>query len=82
MRDGLGFLRGSACPHYDGEELRRPRYTELVRAGFPPGFAIDDLAALEFEGTELAKVLTTREDSRAYRVTRDGEEPLDAHLLT
>jgi peptidase E len=24
MRDGLGFLAGSACPHYDGEELRRP----------------------------------------------------------
>ena len=30
MRDGLGFLPGSACPHYDGEELRRPRYEELV----------------------------------------------------
>ena len=24
MRDGLGFLAGSACPHYDGEGLRRP----------------------------------------------------------
>ncbi len=24
MRDGLGFLPGSACPHYDGEERRRP----------------------------------------------------------
>jgi peptidase E len=23
---GLGLLAGSACPHYDGEELRRPRY--------------------------------------------------------
>ena len=26
MRDGLGFLPGSACPHYDGEERRRPVY--------------------------------------------------------
>src|SRR5216117_3350142 len=24
MRDGLGFLPGSACPHYDGEELAPP----------------------------------------------------------
>ena len=24
LRDGLGFLAGSACPHYDGEERRRP----------------------------------------------------------
>ena len=37
MRDGLGFLAGSACPHYDGEALRRPRYRELVAAGSPPG---------------------------------------------
>jgi dipeptidase E len=36
MRNGLGFLPGSACPHYDGEELRRPRYADLVRNGFPP----------------------------------------------
>jgi peptidase E len=82
MRDGLGFLPGSACPHYDGEERRRPRYSELVRDGFPPGIAIDDYAAVRFDGTELAEVLATRDGSRAYRVSRDGEEPLDARLLT
>ena len=37
MRDGLGLLPGSACPHYDGEERRRPVYTSLVADGFPPG---------------------------------------------
>ena len=37
MRDGLGFLAGSACPHYDGEERRRPVYQELVAGGFPAG---------------------------------------------
>ena len=31
--DCLGFLPGSACPHYDGEERRRPRYRELVDGG-------------------------------------------------
>jgi dipeptidase E len=82
MRDGLGFLPGSACPHYDGEEQRRPRYRELVRTGFPPGIAIDDSAAVRFAGTEVAEVLTTRDGSGAYRVSRDGEEPLDARLLT
>ena len=24
LQDGLGFLSGSHCPHYDGEEQRRP----------------------------------------------------------
>jgi len=81
MRDGLGFLSGSACPHYDGEELRRPRYTELVRDGFPPGIAIDDLAAVRFDGTALTEVLTTREGVGAYVVSREGEEPLPARVL-
>ena len=36
MRDGLGFLPGSACPHYDGEERRRPVYRELVATASRP----------------------------------------------
>src|SRR6266480_5439119 len=39
--DCLGFLPGSACPHYDREERRRPVYTRLVAAGFPAGIAAD-----------------------------------------
>jgi peptidase E len=81
MRDGLGFLPGSACPHYDGEERRRPVYTRLVRDGFPAGVACDDAAAVLFEGTELAEVVTRETGARAYRVGPDGEEPLDARLF-
>ena len=82
MRDGLGFLPGSACPHYDGEELRRPRYAELVRDGFPPGIAIDDDVAIRFDGTELAEVVTSRKGAGAYRVGADGETALETRLLT
>ena len=35
--DCLGFLPGSNCPHYDGEETRRPAYHRLVAEGFPRG---------------------------------------------
>ena len=57
MRDGLGFLAGSACPHYDGEALRRPRYRELVDGGFPDGIAADDGVGLHYVGTELHEVV-------------------------
>jgi peptidase E len=80
--DCLGFLPGSACPHYDGEELRRPRYRELVDGGFPEGIAADDGVALHYVGTELVEVVTCRPGATAYRVTRAGEEPLDARELT
>jgi dipeptidase E len=82
MRDGLGFLAGSACPHYDGEELRRPRYRELIDSGFPEGIAADDGVGLHYVGTELREIVTCRPGATAYRVTRDGEERLDARELS
>ena len=79
--DCLGWLAGSACPHYDGEERRRPRYRELVDGGFPEGIAADDGVALHYVGTELTEIVSCRPGATAYRVTRAGEETLEARLL-
>jgi peptidase E len=77
----LGLLPGSACPHYDGEEQRRPRYRELIETGFPDGVAADDGVGIHFVGTEIAEVVTCRPGAAAYRVTQDGEERLEAKEL-
>jgi dipeptidase E len=70
----LGLIPGSACPHYDGEQLRRPRYHELLRGGIPGGWAADDGVALHFEGWELREAVTAVPGGAAYRVElRDGE---------
>ncbi len=82
LRDGLGFLSGSACPHYDGEERRRPRYRELVDSGFPEGIAAEDGVGLHYVGTDLSEVVTCRPGATAFRVTRDDEERLDARELS
>jgi dipeptidase E len=81
MRDGLGFLPGSACPHYDGGELRRPRYRELVDAGFPAGYAADDGVGLHFTGVDLTEVVTAEPGKRAYRVEPGSETPIEARAL-
>ncbi len=71
LHDGMGFVTGSACPHYDSEEQRRPVYHRLVAAGFPDGYAADDGAALHFAGSDaLAEVVASREGARGYRVER------------
>jgi dipeptidase E len=79
--DCLGFLPGSACPHYDGEGLRRPRYQELVANGFPAGWAADDGVALHFAGTELNEVVTLHEGATGYRVEPGSEAALEARRL-
>jgi dipeptidase E len=71
LDDGLGFVPGSACPHYDGEEQRRPAFHELVASCvLPDGWAADDGAALVFAGTELEEVVASRPDAAGYRVER------------
>jgi dipeptidase E len=83
--DCLGFLPGSFCPHYDDEELRRPRYHELVGEGFPAGYAADAGVGLRFVGDELHEIVACDEGSRAYRVERVDREvretPLEARVL-
>ena len=56
LRDGAWPAARSACPHYDGEEQRRPTFRRLVAGGeLPDGWAADDGAALVFAGRELAR---------------------------
>jgi dipeptidase E len=87
LHDGLGFVAGSACPHYDAEAQRRPLYHRLVAAGFPSGWAADDGAALHFDAAgTLLEVVASREGARGYRVERrpDGaaiEQPLPTRYL-
>jgi peptidase E len=80
--DCLGLLPGSACPHYDGEERRRPVYTQLVAEGLPAGIAADDDVGVHFVGTELREVVTSREGATAYRIGPDGEQALEARALS
>ena len=81
LRDGLGILPGSFCPHYDGEELRRPMYRKLVDEGFAPGYAADDGVALHFVGTELREIVTSQPGAWAYRVEPGVEAPIEPRQL-
>ncbi len=86
LKDGLGFLPGSFCPHYDNEPRRRPAFHHLVAArSLPAGYAADDSVGLLFENTELVDVATSRPGKSAFRVKRTGnaaeESSLPARLL-
>jgi dipeptidase E len=82
LGDGLGFLAGSFCPHFDGEERRRPVYARLVAEGFPAGIACDDGAAAVYRGTELIEVVAERQGAAGYRVSAAGEQRITTRLLS
>ena len=77
----LGFLRGSHSPHYDAEEDRRPTYHRLISSGeLKPGYACDNNAGIYFEDNEVARVVHTREEAKAYHVSLVGGEIVEREL--
>ena len=76
---GLGFLSGTACPHYDsktGRKYRRKDFQKmfLKNAGTGPGsnlgLAITDSAALLYNNGNIQEVLTTTKTASASQLTK------------
>jgi peptidase E len=83
LNDGLGFLAGSCCPHYDSEPKRRPSYEKFVAAGtLAEGWAADDGAALVFRGEDLVEVVSWFPESRAYRIQKSPAGVTETALPT
>ena len=82
LYDGLGFIPGSHCPHYDGEAQRRPLYHKLVAEGFPAGYAIDEDAAVHFIDQKVHNVVSSRKNAMAYYVEMQNSSIVEKKLET
>ena len=85
LHDGLGFLSGSACPHYDGESHRRPAYLSLVGSELPDGYAACDGVGLLFRDGRLSAAVASRPVAGAFYVSSSAagvqERPLPVSYL-
>ena len=70
LHDGMGFLPGSNCPHYDSEPNRKPQYHRFVEEGLPAGYACDDWAAVHFVGRDFKEAISSRKTARVLRVEK------------
>ncbi|QAY71050.1 peptidase E [Xylanimonas protaetiae] len=71
LADGLGFVAGSACPHYLGEPGRRERYQRWVADGsLEAGYAVDDHAAILFRDGVFVEAVAEQDDRPVFRVER------------
>lgn len=63
----LGWLKGSACPHFDGEEERRPSYLSMITSGtLQGGLALDDGTGALFLDEKLDSCVSSRPHAGAY----------------
>ena len=80
--DGLGFLAGSCCPHYDSELQRRPIFQSRTRSKeIVAGIALDDYTAAHFIDGELHRIIAVQPGQNAYRVVDGKDELLAVDLL-
>ena len=81
LHDGLGFLKGSASPHYNSEPRRPMVYAREIAGGLAPGIALDDGVAARYEDQRLVEVVSGPKGGRAFMVDRSGEHPLAVRVL-
>jgi peptidase E len=71
---GLGLLPGSLSVHLDGEPGRLPVFRDAVAHGaLPAGYALDDGAAVLYDGVRLRECVGSRAGTRVVRIEPDGE---------
>jgi dipeptidase E len=80
---GLGLLPWSNTVHYSSEAARRDALHAWLGEGMAsPAYAADDGAALHFVDEDLAQVVASRPDSRAYRIERRHGRLVTTQLAT
>jgi peptidase E len=69
---GLGFLPGSANPHYNVRPDRVSRFRELIADGTldSPGLALDQDTSVLYRDGAIAEIVSGRKAAGAYRLTR------------
>jgi dipeptidase E len=74
LKNGLGLLPGTFCPHYDSDPRRPSAFQEFVRTTGQPGLAAEDGVGLHYVDGRLERVVSSRPAALAWRVEpRDGD---------
>ncbi len=77
--NGLGILKGSACPHFDGESARKPSYVKLIQEKkIQGGLALDDGTGALYLDEALHECVSSRSTAkaRAYASVTAFEEAI------
>jgi dipeptidase E len=80
--EGLGFIKGSACPHFDSEVERQEVYKNLVNSGaVGTGIALEDHTAAHFIDGTLHTVITEVEGKKGFQLAPGGSKELRIEII-
>ena len=76
----LGWLPGSACPHFDGESERKPTYLRLIKEKkIQGGIGLDDGAGALFVNEILEECVSSRISAKGFLFDSDNA---NEHVLS
>lgn len=86
LSDGLGWLSGSFCPHFDSNPPAETAYRGFIEAGdLPAGYGVDEGVALHFINGDLLRAVSEVAGAAARRVRVDDSgvhyQDLEVELL-
>lgn len=81
FKKGLGFLRGSSCPHYDAPVYRRAFNYFIKKGILNSGFGADGGVALHFIDGKLENVVSSEYRAKGYSVTKEEEKTLITRFI-
>lgn len=80
--EGLGFLEGSFCPHYDREPLRPISVPGLIKNNeLMPGYAVDNSVALYFLDRKINEIVSSIPEKKAQHIKQFSSEELKIRYL-
>jgi len=80
-KHGLGFIKGSACPHFNNASYRQA-YEYYVSEGYlKEGTGAEEGVGLYYLNGKLAKVVSSNYLGRGYKVAQKGTRPYKTTYL-
>jgi len=78
----LGLLKGTCCPHYDGEPVRQQAVKAMMAEDrIQSTYVIDDSAAIHFSGNEVKTAVSSVKGKKAAFINHTGRHDLSVDYL-
>ena len=79
--DCLDIISGCCCPHYNGEEDRKPSVFDMINTNkISSCYAIEDGAALHYRNNKLLDAVSFYKGSKAFQLYKENNQIIESSM--